>query len=547
MNTGAGSPLDRLVTLPPFPADQPTLGWELIKWGVKYLKHPNGERAGQRWQWIDSQVRFFLWWYAVDENGDWLFHHGVRRLVKGTGKSPVAGLWALGELCAPVRLKGFDPQMPGGCVGKPVSMPWVQIAATAESQTSNTMRMVRAFAPKKSRVVEEFGLDPGKVQYYKVPEGKLEVITSSATSAEGAEVTAAVADETEHWRPANGGVELSTTLADNLAKSGSRMLETANSWVPGQESVAESTYNAWIAQEEGRTRGDTRILYDARIAPPETDMADEASLRRALDFVYDDCWWVNKSFIINRIWDPRSRVDDSKRKYLNWPTTVSDAWLKLTDWQKIADPLRVVEEDEDVVLFFDGSKSQDATALLGCCMSDGHVFCVDVWEPENQYDPDDVVDTAAVDLAVNSAFERYTVVGFFADVKEWEGFVKVTWPQRYAEDLLIKAVPGGKDPQPIAWDMRTNVRDFTLAAELTEREILEEQFTQDGDSRVARHVSAARCRANRWGISISKATPNSPRKIDAAVCVIGVRMVRRRVLASKEWQNHSRGRKLVVL
>jgi len=55
---------------------------------------------------------------------------------------------ALTEFCGPVRFRDFDPKRPGGCIGKSVDMPLVQIAATAESQTANTMRMVRAFAPK---------------------------------------------------------------------------------------------------------------------------------------------------------------------------------------------------------------------------------------------------------------------------------------------------------------------------------------------------------------------------------------------------------------
>jgi hypothetical protein len=72
---------------------------------------------------------------------------------------------ALVELCAPVRLDYWDPTRPAACVGKPVSMPWVVIAATTEAQTENTMRMVRAFAPKGSRVVRDHGLDPGLTQY----------------------------------------------------------------------------------------------------------------------------------------------------------------------------------------------------------------------------------------------------------------------------------------------------------------------------------------------------------------------------------------------
>ena len=51
------------------------------------------------------------------------------------------------------------------------------------------------------------------------------------------------------------------------------------------------TYDAWLAQEEGRTRGETRILYDARIAPPDTDMSNPESLRASLEWVYGDCDW----------------------------------------------------------------------------------------------------------------------------------------------------------------------------------------------------------------------------------------------------------------
>jgi hypothetical protein len=138
---------------------------------------------------------------------------------------------ALEELVGPVRLADFDPKVQGGCVGKPVDMPLVQIAATAESQTANTMRMVRAMAQKRSRI--------RRVRHRRRQDdllhpagGQLEVITSSASAAEGAEVTFAVEDETEHWTPTSGGQDLAQTLDRNLAKSGSRAVETANAWEP---------------------------------------------------------------------------------------------------------------------------------------------------------------------------------------------------------------------------------------------------------------------------------------------------------------------------
>ncbi|MFP3915861.1 MAG: terminase [Actinomycetota bacterium] len=542
------NPASRLDTLPPWPWDDPldprapmTLGWGVVLWAESTLIQPNGPRAGKPFRLTPRQLRFWLWWYAMDDEGRWLWDHGVRRLAKGSGKSPFAGATSLAEFCGPVRLDRKDDRRPGRCVGRPVHMPWIQITATAESQTKNTMRMVRAFAPKGSKIVTEYQLDPGKTIYYKVPEGTLEITTSSAGALEGAETSFVVGDETENWKPSHQGDELAETHADNLAKSGSRMLETSNAWEPGAESVAEKTWDAWVAQEEGRVReGGGRILYDAVVAPPDTDLADYDSLRAGLEFVYADCPWVDIDTIIGRIWSPKAKPSESKRKYLNWPTVSETAWLDPREWQQLAEPRKVTAREE-IVLFFDGSRSRDATALVACCVSDGHVFVprtVDgqrtIWEPDPEHTSEDIVPAADVDRAVDHVFDTHNVVAFFADVKEWESFTKVTWPERYAERLRVKAVPGGKDPQAIAWDMRSHVRDFTLAAELVHSEITgdEPAFTHDDDPVLARHVANARNSPNRWGTSISKETPDSRRKIDAAVCMVGARMVRHLVAAA---------------
>lgn len=514
-----------------------TLGWGVIKHANQWLVQPNGPKAGQPWTPIDSQARFMLWWYAVDSTGRWLFHHGVRRLSKGSGKSPFAAVWAIEELIGPTRLKDFDPSVPGGCVGKPVDMPLVQIAATAESQTANTMRMVRAMAAKRSRVVSEYQIDVGKTVFYTPGGGQLEIITSSAAAAEGAEVTAAVEDETEHWIPAHGGPALAGTLDRNLAKSNSRAIETANAWEPGAGSVAETTWDDYQAQIEGRSRSEARILYDARIAPPDTDLRDPESLTKALDFVYDDCFWVDRKTIKDRIWSLRTPEDDSRRYYLNQPTASEDAWTTPMEWAALAKPDRVIADGEEIVVFFDGSKSRDATGLVGCAMSDGHVFHIDSWEPDGR---DDLIPTAQVDSAVARMFDRWDVIAFFADVKEWEGFTKVTWPDAYSDQLVVPSVPGGRDPQMIAWDMRSHSYDFTLAAELTADEITDNAFTHDGNPVLARHVANARRRPGRYGVSIGKESKDSPKKIDLAVCMIGARMTRRVVLASKEWKQRQR-------
>lgn len=536
---------ERLSTLPDWDIDDGgpgwiggyrTLGWEFLSWVTDFMVQPNGRRAGEQFQWIGSQMKFFLCWYAIDEDGEWIFHRGARRLSKGIGKSPSMALWALGEFCAPVRIKDLDDTALGGVVGQAMAMPLVQIAATAESQTHNTMRMVRAFAPKGSRVVTEHGLDPGKVQYYRQPEGTLEIITSSASAAEGAEGSAVVADEVHLWTPSNGGVELHGTLVDNLTKTGSRMLESNNAWFHDKDCVAQKTYEAWVDQEEGRRRGQAKILYDARIAPPDTDWTSETSLMRMLDFVYDDCWWAPKKFYIERIWDPSSSFPDSKRKYGNLPSDASGAWITREQLSLIMDTSRKVETGEEIVAFFDGSRTGDATALVGCCVEDGHVFLIDMWEPTtaNPHIP-----VAEVDAAVRKMKDDYVVRAFFGDVKEWESYTKVAWPEFFLDDTAGKpdielwAVKSGKDPQLIAWDMRNHIWDFTKAAELTRAEIRDKKFTYDGHPRLQRHMLNLREHPNRYGINVRKESAASPNKIDGGVCFIGARMVRGLIAAGE--------------
>lgn len=535
------SPRERVYTLPRALPEY-TLGWGVLAWITDNLRQPNGPNAGQRFRCTEGQVRFLLHFYAVDENGRWLYNRAVRRLAKGSGKSPFAAVLALAELLGPVRLSHFDPAMPGGVVGKPVTMPLVQIAATSERQTANTMRMVRAMANKRTPLAKKYDLDPGKTFIETPNGGKLENITSSAGTAEGAEGSFVVGDETEHWTPGVGGPALAETLDQNLAKTGSRMLETSNAWIPGADSVAESTFEAWCEQEEGNTRGTQKVLYDAIVAPPNTVLHDdvedgEVSLTTALEFVYQDCPWVDIVPIQQKIWAPNYPVSRSRRFFLNQPNAAEDSWVTLQEWSVLAEPGRELVDGEDVVLFFDGSKSNDHTALVGCCMSDGHVFTVGVWAPEERTG---VVNTARVDSAVHAAMERFTVVAFWADVREWESYVKDAWPEAFKDDLMLWAVPTGREPAPIAWDMRSHSYQFAEAAEMVRAEIEDGGFTHDGNWDTSRHMGNARMAEFRGRITVKKESPKSPNKIDAAVCVIGARMVYRRVLASPEWEARSR-------
>lgn len=477
---------------------------------------------------------------SVDGDGTYL----TGETLKPTHNSPFAAALSMFELLGPCRFDRWDDSSPLGVEGKTMAMAWIQVVATSEQQTKNTMRMVRAFAAKGSPLAQRYGLTVGKTFLDSASGDQLEQKASSSRSLEGGETSFTVCDELEHWVPSNGGPELMNTIEQNAAKTGARTLHTCNAWEPGESSAAEATFEDWVLQEEGRTRNRKKILYDARMAPPNTALVDDppehqVPLQQALEFVYEGCPWVDLEATKALIWSPRYTESRSIRFFLNRPTAADNAWVALEEWTLLRDPTRVVrkadgeEPGEEIVMFFDGSRSNDHTALVGCCMSDGHVFKIGHWAPEKA---SGLVNVSKVDAAVRRAFEDYQVVAFWADVREWESFTRTTWPEDLGDGLILPAVRGqGMSASLVAWDMRSHAYQFAEAAETAYDEIQKQAFTHDGSADLGEHVSNCRVNEFKGRFSVKKESPKSPKKIDLAVCMIGARMLYRAVLSSKEW------------
>lgn len=540
------NPHDRLDTLP---AGLPeyTLGYGVIRWMTDNLTITDGDNAGEPFRVTRRQALFLIWWYAVDETGRWIYGKAVRRLAKGSGKSPFAAAQALAEMMGPVRLDYFDDDAPGGVVGKRVPNADVNLVATSFEQTANTMDAVRQMAAQGSTIYKKHKLTVGKTQIESMREQiQLKVKASSVGTLEGGRTTFTVADETEHWTEGKNGADLMDVLSRNLAKTGNRLLETSNAWEPGDGSAAEQSFEIWCAQEEGLTESEMPILYDAVIAPPNTSLSDdpgpgEISLTEGLEYVYKDCPWVlkNLSAIKEDIWRTPNQAT-ARRFYLNQPTAAKGAWVTPQMWQSLANPERELVEGEDIVMFFDGSKSGDHSALVGCCMEDGHVFNIAVWVPEDDGDGNMYIDKAAVDNTVRRIKERFNVVAFWADRREWDTFVNVEWPLLFQDNKIIPPKRYATELQTVNFDMAgsnsDNLRRFGQAAEQTRDDILNRAFTHDGSSVLSQHVVNAHAHTLRNGyVSIRKQTPKSSRKIDAAVCMIGARMMYHYVRQSKDY------------
>jgi phage terminase large subunit-like protein len=331
-------------------------------------------------------------------------------------------------------------------------------------------------------------------------------------------------DETHLWGQANGGHKLAEVIRRNLGKSRdgmARSVETTNAHEQGMESVAERSYEAWQAQVSGRARGAT-ILYDSREAPPDVELTDEPALLAALEATYGDSSWVDLERIRDEVYDPGTPASESRRFYLNQLSVAEDAWLAPQEYDACADPAKVVAGQEIITLGFDGSVTDDHTALIGCHVESDHLFELGVWHPAANGE----IDRAAVDLEVRRAFERFDVVGFYGDLHPWESYID-RWAEELGADLVVKA--SGR--HAVAWDMRSRLQAFTQACERLHDAVVEGVVSHDGSSRMREHFHNARRRPNRWGVGVGKEHRESARKIDAVPAAVLARLARQDYLA----------------
>lgn len=508
---------------PEFPGEFPTLGWIVLDWYGEYLAAPD-RSSYEPLVLTSEQAQFVLAYYRLDPVTNKRVYRRARwSRAKGHGKSPLMSAVGIGEALAPVVPAGWDAD--GRPVGMPwseIRTPWVQFAAVSEDQTRN------AWAPllemlRDGPVVDEYDIEPLDT-FVNLPRGRIEPVTASATSREGNRPIWVGMDQTEEWRPSNGGVRLAATLRRNLGKTGGSSIESPNAYVPGEDSVAERTAEYAAAIRDGRLK-DAGLLDDHREAPPETDMADRESLLAGLAVAYGDSaadagGWVDLDRIVAEVWDPATDPQDARRYYLNQITFAADAWLSQPELAAIARPAVVVGKSEPITLGFDGSRGRakskpDATALVGCRVSDGHLFKLGVWEaPEGPGAKDWRVPELEVEAAVRSAFEQFNVVGFYADPAMWDGHV-AQWEATYARKLKVAFA---RD-KPVSFNTRA-ISKVVAGFESLHAAILNGEITYDGSYDLTRHFLNARRQKVRSGIVLRKPNDNYLAKIDA--CYAGM-------------------------
>ena len=519
---------------PQFEGDVPTLGYQAIDWIHEYLAMPDS--ADEEPLRLTLEQQFFIKrFYELDPTtGRRKIHRGVISRPRGWGKSPFAGAMCLLEALGPVKFDGWDAD------GQPVGVSWkegtgrnpiVQVAAVSEDQAQNTWSAVKEMAQTDSLFDDYEGLEVFDGRILLPYGGHISPISASSASVKGARAVFAVLDQTEEWTPGNGGVRLASTMRSNAAKLGGTTLETPNAFIPGRNSVAESSAAYWSTIESGSAKDDG-LLYDHREAPPDTDMSDEESLVSGLRVAYGDAsahpdgcvihdppckpGWVEFDPIKSIVWDLSTDPQVARSDFLNQITHASDSWLSQPDVKAIVATSKCLQQGDSIVLGFDGSRGRargnpDATALVAARLDDKFITEIKIWE-KGANDPQDWQPSLLdVQSTIDWCFKQYNVVGFYADPSGWQSQV-AEWEAKYRRKLRLRA---SRDSPIAAWP-RSKTSAVTEWVDTFRQAVWHSEVSIGNSPQLVRHLLNARMRPTRTGYLLYKSYPDSPDKIDGA-------------------------------
>lgn len=512
----------------------PTLGYDVADWMTSYLLQPDIDDSIPFVP-TQEQLDFLVDLYEIDpQTRKRVKSRAVLSRPRGWGKSPFLAAICCVEAMGPVLCDGWDAD------GQPVGIPWarrctplVQVTATTDDQTANTwtplLEMLRG-----SDAEDEYGVE-AMDSFVTMRRGKIEKRTSSATSVKGARAVMAVLDQTETWLPGNGGPKLAKTLRNNATKLGGVTIETPNAYTIGERSVAETTARFAELVAEGKVKPEAarRLLYSHREAPLNTDISNRESLIEGLRIAYGDAsgdprgclihepactpGWVDVERTADDFWEPDNDPAEMCADFLNQINSASDAWLTMPELRAIEDSDKTISSHEPITLGFDGSEGRkigiaDATVLIGYSITQKHLFKIGIWsQPDGPKGEGWQPPRLEIEQKIRETFDRFNVVGFYADPSAgWAQDVK-TWEARYSKRLKAKISTN----EPIRYPQRNVTATCENFAQLLSA-IRQEMVTYDGDPTMTAHFLNARKSPRQAGyVLVKPADDQDYSKIDA--------------------------------
>lgn len=384
---------------------------------------------------------------------------------------------------------------PGEPMGRPWTLPLIQITATSEDQTDNVYRPLQQMIRngplgELMRVGEEFIRLPG--------DGRIDVVTSSAQSRLGNPVTFVIQDETGIWTETNKMAKVATTQRRGVAGMQGRSLETTNGWDPTEDSVAQRTAEAKAKD----------IYRFHRLPPGGLSYSNKAERRKIHRIVYAGSLHIDLDAIEGEAAELLEKEPaEAERFYGNRIVAGSGAWMNKDAWDVRAEP-REVPDGTRLVLGLDGSDIDDWTVLRAETL-DGYQFTPaygpsrlpTIWDPA---DWNGQTPRLEVDAAVDELMTRFDVVRFYGDPPYFESELDA-WAAKWGEKRVVR------------W-YTNRVVQMHAACErlLTDVAKADSPFRHDGCEQTSLHIRNARTAARPAGRYVLR-KPGPTLKIDGAV------------------------------
>lgn len=453
------------------------------------------------------------------------------------GKDPLAAVLCFVELIGPSQfdhwaVKRGDQLVKVGSihgyaseavpVGKPHPEAHVQVTAVSVDQNANTTDFFPAMIPK--RTIAEFQLEMHKeIVYAHGGKQKLKAVAANHRTAEGNRVTFSILNEVHWWSSSTGGHKFYATLMNNMTKVNGRAIAITNAYNPADDSVhqriREEQEKVWAGLVES-----SGWLYDSLEAHPDAPLTTEWA-PFIVKQIRGDAIWLDEENITIAMQDGSIPPSNKRRMWYNQIVASEDALYSASEFDGAKAPdcygdKRDLNPNDEIVLGFDGGKTDDATALVAIRIRDKLIVPLAVWQDPNPpgrrnkpNDPDSPpqwrVDQKQVDAEVKLAFASYRVRAFFADVNGWESYIN-NWSDDYRDQLLVKSTSFSA----VGFDMRGSKADLARGNEALMQSIIDQTVHHNGSKVLRLHTLAAYRDHNGFGVTYRKETPESDNKID---------------------------------
>lgn len=458
------------------------------------------------------------------------FQRCALSLRKGSAKTELAAWLAAAELHpeGPVRCGGWE-KVRGVLqpVPMPVTDPYIPMIAYTEEQSEELAYGALRRILQECAVGEAF--DIGLERIMRVDgHGKAEAVSASPNARDGARTTFQHADET-HRFTLDSLKRAWTVMLANLAKrpmADPWALETTTAPEPGAGSVAEQTMEYARAIAAGRAAS-SRLFFFHREASDKLDISTEDGLRKAVleasgPYIAE---WTDVDRVVASFQEPGADRPYLERVWLNRLVQSSGRAFDIDRWRALRSE-ELVPDGAAITLGFDGSRFDDATALVAASLDTGHIWPLGIWErPVHLVEWEVPVDE--VDGAVSDAFERFNVCRMYCDPPKWETWI-AQWAGRYGKERVVEWWTNRRKPMAYA------IRSFIAAMDAGE-------LTQNGDAQLDDHVGNARQLVSNLvdeqGVGLwilRKERPDSPKKIDGAMGAILAWEARNDAIAARE-------------